>query len=257
MYLDRYTLILSPLHTRVSSCNRWDHVWGTADDTSVVCSTNGSIDLDNFPRMAYHFVKRLPKGFGKGGKPTILIMDGHSSRWSPSALRMLRDNNVHVWVIASHSSAWGQVGDVGPNSKLSKHYNNQARKWRAAHPLYKMKCHHFNAIFTKAYDLYARKRNAGGVRRNRNEHYHPCTQVSTHWSENHQVHPHVYAGPIYPTITNTHWHSFIHRMGGGDKTFPQDSTPYWGGDGRTRGRILLERERRNGSPKKINGEVSR
>ena len=157
MYLDRYTLILSPLHTRVSSCNRWDHVWGTADDTSVVCSTNGSIDLDNFPRMAYHFVKRLPKGFGKGGKPTILIMDGHSSRWSPSALRMLRDNNVHVWVIASHSSAWGQVGDVGPNSKLSKHYNNQARKWRAAHPLYKMKCHHFNAIFTKAYDLYEKE----------------------------------------------------------------------------------------------------
>ena len=102
------------VHDPIVYTDRWEHVVGLADDTSVVCSTNGSIDLDNFPRMTYHFVKRLPEGLGKGGLPTILIMDGHSSRWSPLVLRYLRENNVHVWVIASHASAWGQVGDVVP-----------------------------------------------------------------------------------------------------------------------------------------------
>ena len=98
-------------HTHTHT-HRWDHVYGLADGVSVVCSPNGSIDLLNFPRMAFHFIERLPEGFGRGGNPTILIMDGHSSRWSPEGLRMLRDNNVHVWVIASHTSAWGQVGYV-------------------------------------------------------------------------------------------------------------------------------------------------
>jgi len=39
----------------------------------------------------------------------ILILDGHSSRWDPVALHLFKANNVHVWVIASHTSAWGQV----------------------------------------------------------------------------------------------------------------------------------------------------
>ena len=130
---------------------RWDHVHGL-EGFPVVVSTNGSVDLNNFPMMAQHFIDNLPEGFGKGGKPTILIMDGHSSRWSPVALKMLKENNVHVWVIASHSSAWGQVGDVGPNSKLKKWYNHFVRIWRRAHRKYTMRKHHFNKIFVQAYN---------------------------------------------------------------------------------------------------------
>ena len=132
---------------------RWDHIYGL-DGFPVVVSSNGSIDLENFPKMAYHFIENLPQGFGKGANPTILIMDGHSSRWSPVALKLLKENNVHVWVIASHSSAWGQVGDVGPNSKLKKWYNDFARVWRRAHHRYKLRCHHFNKIFVQAYNEY-------------------------------------------------------------------------------------------------------
>ena len=131
----------------------WDHIKNLEKFPGVI-SENGSIDLHNFPKMALHFINSLPEGFGKGGRPTILIMDGHSSRWSPVALKMLKDNNVHVWVIASHSSAWGQVGDVGPNSKLSKWYNKFARLWRRSHHKYKMRRQHFNKIFVQAYNEY-------------------------------------------------------------------------------------------------------
>ena len=130
-----------------------EHIYGL-EGFPVVVSSNGSIDLENFPKMAHHFVSTLPEGFGKGGKPVILIMDGHSSRWSPLALKLLKENNVHVWVIASHSSAWGQVGDVGPNSKFKKWYNKFARLWRRAHHRYKLRKHHFNKIFVRAYNAY-------------------------------------------------------------------------------------------------------
>ena len=69
----------------------------------------GSMDLINFPKLAYYFCKNLPEGYGKGKKCVLLILDGHSSRWSPIALRIFQSNNVHVWVIASHSSVWYQV----------------------------------------------------------------------------------------------------------------------------------------------------
>ena len=140
-----------PFMVHTGSGLRWEHVHGLEGFPTVV-SENGSIDLSNFPKMAHHFIENLPEGFGKNGKPTILIMDGHSSRWSPVALKMLKDNNVHVWVIASHTSAWGQVGDVGPNSKLKKWYGKFARQWRRANHKYKMRKHHFNKIFVKAYN---------------------------------------------------------------------------------------------------------
>ena len=139
-----------PFMVHAGSGLRLDHVYGMPG-YPVATSTNGSVDLENFPKMACHFIDNLPQGFGKNGKPTILIMDGHSSRWSPVALKMFKDNNVHVWVIASHSSAWGQVGDVGPNSKLKKWYNHFARIWRRAHRGYKLRKHHFNKIFVQAH----------------------------------------------------------------------------------------------------------
>ena len=69
----------------------------------------GSMDLENFPKLAHYFCENLPDGYGKGKKAVIFILDGHSSRWDPFALNLFKENNVHVWVIASHSSVWGQV----------------------------------------------------------------------------------------------------------------------------------------------------
>ena len=142
-----------PFIVHASEKLRLEHIYGL-EGFPVVVSSNGSIDLENFPKMAYHFISTLPEGYGKGGKPVILIMDGHSSRWSPLALKLLKENNVHMWVIASHSSAWGQVGDVGPNSKFKKWYNKFSRLWRRAHYRYKLRKHHFNKIFVQAYNAY-------------------------------------------------------------------------------------------------------
>jgi hypothetical protein len=102
--------------------------------------------------------------------------DIHTARTSAHCSR---ENNVHVFCIASHTSAWNQVGDVGPNRKLSGAYNRHASVWKRSHAGFLMSgkvravCHHcplptstnigiqqvmtkwqFNAVFAKAYAEY-------------------------------------------------------------------------------------------------------
>lgn len=75
-----------------------------------------------FMDYCIHFVRYLPEGFGKGGKPAILVLDGHSSRWDLAALLYLRDNNVHGIVIPSHTSIFSQVNDIYINKALKKQF---------------------------------------------------------------------------------------------------------------------------------------
>ena len=46
----------------------------------------------------------------------LLFFDGHASRWSVEALQKLRDNNVFVLCVPSHSTVWSQPNDCGPNA---------------------------------------------------------------------------------------------------------------------------------------------
>lgn len=84
---------------------------------SVRRTKNGSMERWIFLSWAQHFVKNLRPGYGKGGKSVLLTLDGHASRWCPFALRFLKDNNVFVWCLPSHTSLWTQPNDLGPNSR--------------------------------------------------------------------------------------------------------------------------------------------
>ena len=90
------------------------------------------MEKKEFVRFIFHFVKHLPPGQGKGGKPVLLTLDGHASRWCPLAMEYARENNVHIWCIASHTSVWCQPNDVGPNSKIKKAIKDSFTRWLAA-----------------------------------------------------------------------------------------------------------------------------
>jgi hypothetical protein len=53
-----------------------------------------------------------------GGKPVLLFLDGHASRWSLAALLKLRENNVFVFCVPSHSTIWSQPNDAGCNASF-------------------------------------------------------------------------------------------------------------------------------------------
>ena len=51
-----------------------------------------------------------------GGEHVFLFLDGHASRWSLAGLAKLRQNNVHVICVPSHTTVWSQPNDNGINA---------------------------------------------------------------------------------------------------------------------------------------------
>lgn len=62
----------------------------------------------------------------------MLILDGHASRWSLAALLKLRENNVFVFCVPSHSTIWAQPNDAGPNASFHVRATD-GRARRSAH----------------------------------------------------------------------------------------------------------------------------
>ena len=96
---------------------------------SVRRTKNGSMERWIFLSWAEHFVRNLRPGYGKGGKSVLLTLDGHTSRWCPFALRFLKENNVYVWCLPSHTSLWTQPNDLGPNGRAKALTNDCYMAW--------------------------------------------------------------------------------------------------------------------------------
>ena len=92
--------------------NPWGFLVRTAE--------NGSMTQRTFYDFCMHFVKHLPKGQGKHGKPVILFLDGHSSCWDVSSLLYLMSNNIFPFLLPSHNSIWTQPNENGVNLRWLK-----------------------------------------------------------------------------------------------------------------------------------------
>ena len=85
---------------------------------------SGSMVRRLFPALCRHFVATVlnddeavaagePRQ-GKGGEPVILIVDGHASRWSLSAILYLLEHNVFAFCLPSHTSMCAVSFSVAP-----------------------------------------------------------------------------------------------------------------------------------------------
>ena len=84
------------------------------DNWGCGATKKGSMTVDLFMSLCVHHVENnlKPKGYGAGKKASILIFDGHSSRWSYAGLLYLMANNCWPFCIASHTSSWAQVSTM-------------------------------------------------------------------------------------------------------------------------------------------------
>lgn len=82
------------------------------DNWSCGSNAKGSMTVDLFMSLCVHHVEHnlKPKGYGAGGKVSVLVFDGHASRWSYAGLMYLMSNNCWSFCLASHTSSWAQVG---------------------------------------------------------------------------------------------------------------------------------------------------
>ena len=93
-----------------STVNR-NNALNLPDTCSCGANAKGSMTVDLFMSLCVHHVENnlKPKGYGAGGKASILVFDGHASRWSYAGLMYLMANNYWPFCLASHTSSWSQV----------------------------------------------------------------------------------------------------------------------------------------------------
>ena len=81
----------------------------------------GSMTLTLFLKFVTWFVKYYilePRGFGRGKKASLLVFDGHKSRWDYAAIMFLIANNCWPFCEPSRTSRWAQVGDNAANAMI-------------------------------------------------------------------------------------------------------------------------------------------
>lgn len=91
---------------------------------------------DLFEDWATWFVVQVGRiGFGKQfANPLILLLDGHTSRWTYKGLKTLIDAGVFPFFIGSHTSAWHQPNDNGLNASYKSEFRKAVKRWRLANP---------------------------------------------------------------------------------------------------------------------------
>ena len=83
-----------------------------------------------------YFAKQMAaSGYGKQfNNPLILLIDGHSSRWTYPGLKTLIDAGIYPFFIGSHTSAWAQPNDVGLNMSWKSKFKAAVKQWRLNNP---------------------------------------------------------------------------------------------------------------------------
>ena len=114
----------------------------------ILPRTTKSGSVTHFLNLAKHFVDSLPKAVK--GKPVLLILDGHASRWSISAIRYLLSNNVFVFYLMGHSFIWRQPNNCGANQRFHACIEKIAKEFRRGDGTDKGTVGYMNALFAKA-----------------------------------------------------------------------------------------------------------
>ena len=92
----------------------YEHV---PDEWSVKRTSSGSMTKMTFEDWAKYFTRSMEQsGYGKKHGPIILLIDGHSSRWTYDGLNTLIEAGIYPFFIGSHTSAWHQPNGLRPRS---------------------------------------------------------------------------------------------------------------------------------------------
>lgn len=122
-------------------------------DWAVHCSKNGSQDQIGFEKWCRHFIKHVRQKHPDKKVPLFLVLDGHSSRWTYSGLRLLIDANIFGICLPSHTSALSQPNDNGTNRKWHAFMMELMSQWRKLHTGMAMQKADANELNAKTWKL--------------------------------------------------------------------------------------------------------
>ena len=114
--------------------------------TVYATSDTGWINAPLFSKWFDHFLMHAVPG-----RPLLLLLDGHSTRYSPDIIAKAMEQNVIIFTLPPHSSQDTKPLDVGVFGPLKHHWSRECHEWMAKNPHKIMSKVHFNSVFSKAW----------------------------------------------------------------------------------------------------------
>ena len=101
---------------------------GAPFGTLVKASDSGWINKDLFVEFGVHFVSFLKNEGLDNGLPHVLLMDNHYAHiFNLEFLELMKQNNIHVFALPSHTTHWLQPLDRVPFGTLKRTWNEEMR----------------------------------------------------------------------------------------------------------------------------------
>ena len=103
---------------------------GLTDDWRVHNTASGYMDKRGFYHCIESLVNYIRERDGNNDEHQFVFLDGHDSHWLADALKLAKENNIHVFFLKSNDSINDQPADMGANAKLEKYYQSSMAAWR-------------------------------------------------------------------------------------------------------------------------------
>ena len=127
----------------------------------VLSNESGSMTRDLFVQFVDYFCERMENaGYGKKHGPghnCEVYMDGHTSCWTLTGLKKMIDRGFYPFCIPSHTSAWWQPNDDGPNGSVKGLLGIEIHKWRVANPYGIFDRDVYNACLARAINVWKQR----------------------------------------------------------------------------------------------------
>ena len=122
---------------------------GEVPETRYGMSENGWIDSELFFHwLNTHFVRHIPST-----RPVLLLLDGHSTHFTPEALKESKTKGIEVLALPPHTTHQAQPLDVSFFKSLKSHWSSVCHDYLSENLGHVVTKFQFSSLFSKAWYL--------------------------------------------------------------------------------------------------------
>ena len=121
---------------------------GEVPGTVYGLSPKGWIDSELFNLRFNHVF--LP--YAEPLRPLLLIVDGHSTHYTPNVIRKAAEEEVIIFCLPPHTTHRTQPLDKGPFGPLKMAWRNTCKKFMSMNPERVVTRHDFSSLFCQAWE---------------------------------------------------------------------------------------------------------
>ena len=139
--------VLPPMVIFKGECLNYEWTKGEIPNTIYGMSPQGWIDHELFAEWLLKlFVKNIPQT-----RPVLLLLDGHSSHYTPEAVKIAAENEIVLFCLPPNTTHVAQPLDVSFFGPLKKHWSNVCHTYMVENPGKVVTKFQFSSLLNKAW----------------------------------------------------------------------------------------------------------